>query len=303
MFQLPLAILLGLSVVGSTGMMIFRGVYSKKYPMKGVPLWRFQLLQNLFCTAAIALIYLISGADFSFSLFSVMIGVCFAIITIVAVITTMKAQEVGPFSYTTVIICLSAVIPALSGVLFFHEKVSLVQYLGVAMMVLCIILSPDTSNETGKKANLRWLLLTLAGFLFSGFLGLGQKIHQSSELHSSEMPALLLTCFVLSTVASFVGYVLERRKAKKQELELTCTAAEILYPALTGVCFSLPHALNLFLSGKVPSVIMFPLANLLPLMLVMLYAVVFMKERLSLRRWLGIAVGVLSAILVSGLLG
>lgn len=303
MFSLPLAVLLGLSVIGSTGMMILRGVFSKKYPMKGVPLWRFQLIQNLCCAAAILLIYLVSGSDFQFSLFSVLIGVFFAAATIVAVVTTMQAQEVGPFSYTTVIICLSAIIPALSGVLFFHESVSVIQYIGVAMMVLCIILSPDTSNENGKKANLRWLLLTLVGFLFSGFVGLGQKIHQSSELHSTEMPALLLTCFVLSAAASAVGYFIELRKAKKANAIQTCTRIELLYPALVGVCFSLPHTLNLFLSGKVPAVIMFPLVNLLPLMLVMIYAVVFMKERLSLRRWIGISVGVLSSVLVSGLLG
>ena len=74
MFSLPVPLLIVLSVIASALIGILRGKYAKSYPMSGVYLWRFNFYQNIFCFLSILLIYLFSGTEFSFSVFSVLLG-------------------------------------------------------------------------------------------------------------------------------------------------------------------------------------------------------------------------------------
>ena len=55
----------------------------------------------------------------------------------------LKAFDIGPFSYTMVIASLSTIIPALSGFFFFNETISVVQIIGMILMVICFIFSVD----------------------------------------------------------------------------------------------------------------------------------------------------------------
>ena len=51
------------------------------------------------------------------------------------------------------------------------------------------------------------------------------------------------------------------------------------------------NTVNLFLVGVMPSIIFFPIANGGLLIMTMLAAVIFFKERLRLVQWLGILLG------------
>ncbi len=303
MFSWPLPLLLVLTVLASTTISILRGVYSKKYPMSGVYLWRFNFWQNIFCFAAILLIYLLSGSALTVSLFSVLLGVFLAIANIMSIEGLLKAQACGSFAYTNVIISLSSIIPSMCGPLFFNEKATVSQFIGIGLMVICIVLSPGKDDEQRRDVSLKWLLFCAVSFVFTGVTGVVQKVHQSSELHSSEMPALLLTCFLVSFLLSGLKLLAERAKtSKSDEKPHRITLPEFLFPALTGLGFAFPHTINLFLSGRLPTVILFPVVNLCPMMLVMLYAVLVFRERLTAKQWVGIGVGILSTVFVSGII-
>lgn len=301
MLQAPMPVLIVLTVITSCITSTLRGIYSKKHVMSGGLLWNFNFFQNLACLLMIGVIYLLSGSSFRFSLFSVGLGALMAVCSVVNVYASLKAFSLGTFSYTTVISALSAIIPTLSG-LFLGESILPTQYIGIALMVLCIILSPEKIHEEKKTANGKWLFFCALAFLTSGGVGVVQKLHQKSPLHSAEMPALLLTCFAVATV--FSGYMLlSGKKAQASESAVADKSPFLMWmPALCGACFAFPHTINLLLAGKLPAVIMFPTVNLCPMILSMLFAVVFMKERLSVSQWIGIAVGILSAVFVSGII-
>ena len=303
MFSLPIPLLIVLSVITSALISILRGVYSKSYPMSGTYLWRFNFYQNIFCFSAILLIFLFSSAEFNFSVFSVLLGALLAVTNILSLEGILKAQACGSFAYTTVIVALSAIIPSMSGPVLFGEKVTFSQFVGIALMVICILLSPG-KDEGGKRGvSLKWLLFCAAAFVFSGAVGVVQKIHQNNAAHRAEMPALLLTCFFVSFVLSGIKLFIERGRMKRKGESLNkLTPAIVLFPAVTGLCFAFPHTINLFLSGRLASVVFFPTINLCPMMLTMLYAVFGFRERLTAKQWAGIVVGVLSTVFVSGVI-
>lgn len=303
MFSLPIPLLIILSVITSALISILRGIYSKSYPMSGVYLWRFNFYQNIFCFSAILLIFLFSAAEFNFSIFSVLLGALLAVANILSLEGILKAQACGSFAYTTVIVALSAIIPSMSGPVLFGEKVTFSQFVGIALMVICILLSPGKDEGEKRSFSLKWLLFCAVAFVFSGAVGVVQKIHQDNAVHKTEMPALLLTCFFVSFVLSGIKLIIERGRTKKSGERLNkLTPAVVLFPAVTGLCFAFPHTINLFLSGRLASVVFFPTINLCPMMLTMLYAVFGFKERLTAKQWAGIAVGVLSTVFVSGII-
>ena len=303
MFSLPIPLLIILSVITSALISILRGVYSKSYPMSGVYLWRFNFYQNIFCFSAILLIYLFSSAKFNFSVFSVLLGALLAVANILSLEGILKAQACGSFAYTTVIVALSAIIPSMSGPVLFGERVTFSQFVGIALMVICILLSPAKDEGEKRSFSLKWLLFCAVAFVFSGAVGVVQKIHQNNAAHKAEMPALLLTCFFVSFVLSGIKLIIERGRTKKSGERLNkLTPAVVLFPAAAGLCFAFPHTINLFLSGRLASVVFFPTINLCPMMLTMLYAVFGFKEKLTAKQWAGIAVGVLSTVFVSGII-
>lgn len=303
MFSLPIPLLIILSVIASALIGILRGKYAKSYPMSGVYLWRFNFYQNIFCFLSILLIYLFSGTKFSFSVFSVLLGAALAVANILSLEGLLQAQACGSFAYTSVIVALSAIIPSMSGPVLFGEKVTVSQFAGIGLMIICIILSPGNDGGERRAVNLKWLLFCTVAFVFSGAVGVVQKIHQNNAAHKAEMPALLLTCFFVSFALSGIRLITERRRMKKSGESLNkLTLAVLLFPAVSGLCFAFPHTINLFLSGRLASVVFFPTINLCPMLLTMLYAVFGFKERLTAKQWAGIAVGILSTVFVSGII-
>lgn len=295
MLQASLPVLLSLTVITGAVMSILRGVYSKRYAMTGRVLWNFNFLQNLACLGGVAVIYALSGSSFRFSLFSVGLGAAMAVCNVLSVYASLKAFALGTFSYTTVIVALSAIIPTVSG-LFLGESILPAQYIGIALMVVCIILSPEKSGDTKRAANGKWLLWCAVAFVSTGGVGVIQKLHQRSA-HAAEMPALLITGFALASVFALLVLL-----GSKRDEPPAAVGGMGWMPLLCGAAFAFPHTINLVLAGRLPAVVMFPIVNLCPMLLSMLFAFLFMKERLSVSQWIGMAVGILSAVFVSGII-
>ncbi len=303
MFELPVFVLLIISIIGYTATTGLNGVYSRRFPTIAVNIWRNSFLQNLACTATLILIYAVSDTTFKVSAFSALLGMLYSSVIILALLFTLKAQSQGAFAYTTVIVALSAVIPSISGALFFNEKITFYQIIGILMMIVCIILSPEKSKKSENSLNVKWLLYSFLAFCATGFIGLIQKIHQSSAVHKDEMPIFLLVAFVTGSIVSGIVVAIITPRYKKDVSSAPLPKSAFVLPIVSGCCLALPHTVNLFLSGVLPSILFFPTVNLCPMMLNMLTSVFLFREKLSLRQWIGIFFGILSTVFVSGVLG
>lgn len=303
MFSLPLSALLIISILGTSAANILRGVYSKKFEMAGVALWKSVFYQNIASIIVVFLIYLTSNSNFRLSPFSVLLGIAMALSNIFSAEFTLKAQSTGSLTYTMVIIALSAVLPTFSGLILFDERVTVVQFIGTLFMAVGIILSPDNSQGTKSKASLKWLIYCIAAFTSTGMIGVIQKIHQSSSIHCNEMPSMLLTCFLISSAFSGVKLFRETKNAENCDSRNNAGAFQVIVSAAAGASVALPHTVNLFISGKLPSVILFPTVNLLPMILTILFSVIVLHERITKKRWIGVIVCILATVLVSGIIG
>jgi multidrug transporter EmrE-like cation transporter len=67
---------------------------------------------------------------------------------------------------------------------------------------------------------------------------------------------------------------------------------------LMGIAAAINNKLNLDLSGRLPSAVFFPVVNGGALVLSSLAAVLIFREKLSVKRWIGVAIGTVSVILL-----
>ena len=285
-------ILLTVSLVAALGGSIFKKLYTN----------RDSRLSGSFaytavgCLVAAAVLFAWGGFGKA-SLFTVLLGVLFGAVTALQGVTNMAALQVGPLSYTTVIISFSTLISALSGVLFFGESIGLWQIIGMVLMLASFALA--NGGETGeKRANLRWLLLCVVAFLATGAIGVMQKIHQSSAF-KEELNAFLVIAFGVSASLSGVVALLLRKKESGSEENRNDRGGMmllILLMLISGVCVAVNNKLNLYLSGVIDSVIFFPVVNGGGLVLTTLASLLIFKERLRTKQWIGILLGIASVL-------
>ena len=305
MFALPIIVLLLIAIFTTWSKSVLEGYYAKRVPDPSRYFWSFGLIQSAMCGVMIAVILSFSGGIGIFSTRSILLGIGLGVLNVIGLVTGLSANECGPFSYTIVLRSMSTLISALSGFLFAEGFPSALQYLGVAMMVVCLLLAPE-KKENEKKATFRWLILCGISAAASGFTGIFQKIHQhETSPVRGEMGALLLSAFAVSVI--FFGIMTVVNSAKKGEKTKNETRSQLglvsVMAILCGVVFAFCHTVNLNLAGRLPAIIMFPVVNLCPMIVTMVTGIFLFRERLSRRRWIGLGVGVTSIVLLSGVLG
>lgn len=258
-------------------------------------------------------VFLLAKCRLEFSAFTVWLALLFGAVVCLQQLTLLLALSKGPLSYTMVIVAMSTLITALSGVLFWHESLRAVQLVGIVLMVLCLVLSvkrePTKKGESsgGRRLSAVWLLLALLAMAFNGGVGILQKTHQSSA-HKAELPAFLFVAFAFCAVFSVLCYLFLtiRARGKRQETGAEESTAHsprlsrnlIVLFLLSGVCVALCHCINLYLSGVVAAAVFFPIVNGGALMLTTLASLFLFHERLSLTQWLGLAFGAVATLLL-----
>lgn len=236
------------------------------------------------------------------SLYTLLIGVGYGITSAIANVSMMKAVETGPMSYSTVISTCSMIIPALSGLIIYGEPVALSQWIGVFFMLISFVCSVDGKDGQKNSASVKWLLYCLLSFVFSGLLGVLQKVHQTSP-DKEELSPFLIISFLVTAVYSF-AYMLWLSKKKGQPVTVLTPQKRKSFAGYTlvlGLATAYLNIANTFLAGVLPSVLFFPIFNGSVMIFSALSGILLFKERLSKKQWIGISVGGVAILLLCGL--
>lgn len=295
----PIWMLLTITLAAQTIQTLLRRVYCNRVSNTNSGYNILNAVLSAVCALALAACNEFNLPCSNYTLISAII---FGIITALGCVFSLVATGIGPLSYTTVIISSSTVITALSGCIFWHEQIKITQIIGIALMIVCLICSVK-KDDSKTKTSLKWLFMCLIAMLFTGGVGIMQKIHQSSE-HASELYAFLVIAFEISTVASLITLAFSIRRDKGRvfvnnsgsALKIWLTTA--IVGVISGICVAACNAINLFLSGKMPSAVLFPILNGGSLVIVVVASMILFREKLSLKQWIGIILGAIAVLLL-----
>ena len=269
---------------------------TERFESKEAMRFLFNCVVSISCATSL---FLISGVP-KISGFTLMLGILFGLITFVQFVFILMSYEFGPFSYTSVIISLSMVIPALSVYFIWGEKIAPVQIAGMLLMLVCFSLSVDFGKDS-KKASGVWFLFVFLAFLTTGFIGIMQTWHQSSE-YKDELDGFLTTAFLFSFIFSALGFIvtvlLQRKRKTLKPIRADLSPLIVILMALCGIFAAANNKLNLYLSGVMDSAVFFPIVNGGGMLLSAMVSLFIFKEKFTRQKWLGIIIGITAVIMI-----
>lgn len=270
--------------------------FRKKYTLHTSGNMASMFVFNAISSLVAAVVLLLWGVSAP-SAFTLWLGILFGIITALQALALLWALQIGPMSYTSVIGSFSTLVTAVSGVLFFDESITVLQAVGIAIM-LCSFVFATEKDKDKKKSSFRWLLLCTVNFLCIGCIGIMQKVHQAST-YRAELNAFLVIAFVVAGMLSVLFAVLFYKHSKApKENKRSSLKLQLLCMLITGVGAALNNRFNLYLSGVIDSAIFFPVVNGGGLILSTLAAVIFFRERLAKKQWIGILLGIVAVFML-----
>ena len=225
--------------------------------------------------------------------FSFWLSVCFALASAMAQYCLLMSMATGSMSYSVLISYLGMLIPTSYSIVC-SKSVTVYQLIGLALMVLTIYLGVGAKNDS--KISVRWLIYSAVSFISWGLVGLIQLLHQASP-YKNESSGFLIWSFVFMVVLfllmnCFAG----RKQTELSHYRLKSKATFFVLGA--GVFVGATNKINLYLSGVLPGIVLFPIVNGGVIVLSGIASVLFFKEKLSRMQMIGILIGILSICLL-----
>ncbi len=255
------------------------------------------LLFNAFISVIWAVIFA-AFADYSvFSAGTVLYGLCYGVLVAGFLLSKMQAMSLGPVSVATFVGCSSLLVSTAFGVIVDHDRPSVLQIAGVALLLAALFL---TVSPKGGKAQKGWKLWCTLFLFMGGAVGIIFKLHQHSavrEAISEMMLVASITAAVLFTAAAFaVSYGKDHTPPRvgKEAIPflISCSIVSCAY-----------NRLNVGLVGALPSIVFFPVFNGAVILIASVLSAALFRERLKGGQYVGLILGAGALLLASGTLG
>jgi len=203
------------------------------------------------------------------------------------------AQKVG-VSVASVATKMSLVIPVIFGVLVYHEKLGPLKILGIILALVAVYFASHKENSPNLKSST--LLLPVLVFLGSGMIDTCLNLFQESYISEAEFPLFSATVF---TAAATTGLVLISLMAIKKGIRINLR--NVLGGTVLGIVnyFSIFFLLRALQNNALNSASVFTINNVAIVMFSTLLGIFLFKEKISLKNWGGIALAVISILLVA----
>ena len=203
------------------------------------------------------------------------------------------AQRVG-VSVASVATKMSLVVPVLFGVALYHEKLGPVKILGILLALVAVYFASIKENRA--KVQKTALLLPVLVFLGSGIIDTTIKYMQEVYFTETEFPLFSATVFAAAALTG-TGFLLVRLFRGRLRVNWV--------NVLGGIVLGIPNYFSIFFlmralqSDTWNSASIFTINNVAIVMFSTLLGIVLFKEKISTKNWTGIALAVISILLVA----
>ena len=223
--------------------------------------------------------------------YAIGMGSFFVVVFLLMAYTT-QIQGLASVSVATK---MSLILPICVGIFYFKDSLTLFKILGVILALPAVYLATYKTSGS-KQKRLRQRLLPLLVFLGSGFIDSGLKILEAHFVPPADIPLFTTTLFLsAATVGSVwvaIGYL-------KKEIHWASKNA------VAGIALGIPNYFSVYFliqAFKIKSIdssSIFTLNNVAVVLVSTLIGYLAFKEVLNLKNKLGIAIAVISLVLIS----
>ncbi len=245
------------------------------------------MFNAMFAFAAILFMLAVGGGIKEFSVYTLILGIIYGVITMLVEICSLKAMQYGPMSFAVFLSSCGMLLPIAFGVLILKEEATLLKYISLIILLVAVFLVINPKRDEKKMH--RWLIYGLATLVLAGMVGILQKVHQRSDYKAQ------LTLFMVAAFSAYFAASLVMAFCYKKDGTGTVFKKSLIGIALlSGVCCGANNMINLYLSGIMPAIVFFPIANGGYILLATLSARFIFGEKLTAMQTVGIILGVIA---------
>lgn len=281
-------LLLSCSIILAVVKSAFLKKYSGYAPDKNSPIFFF----NLIAYGLAAMMQLLVYGLPSFSWWTVLPAVGYAISCYLMQLFLMKSMAVGSLALSSLFCMYGMLIPTVAGPLFFSESFSFLQAIGVVLMILAIYFSADLKKDESSSSK-KWLIFALLTLVFSGMVGIFEKIHQTGP-DKADIHSFLSFAFIMITILNAVTLPIAR---KSENLSPSLKKGLIL-AILTGLVVVFYNRINLILAGSLDTMIYYPISSGGAVLLTIIVSVTLFRETLKRNHILCLISGTIAILLL-----
>ena len=241
-------------------------------------------------------------------LYSLFFAACYAGSTI----TYVLAVGCGSLALTTTIHSFALIIPTVLGFLIWNEPVNTMKIIGIVLFVVSLLLIGEKVDKGQKLVSAKWLVLMVISFFCEGFAPVAIKMHSialGEEVASASNGMFMVAAYVMASVGIFVAAVLKEGRvtipgadasAKKRNFMLDSLKIALPFAAAGGIFNGLYNFMNTVVSNNNLNVsVFFPVISAGQLIFTCVIAMIFFKEKLSVKQLLAIAFGIVAIVLLN----
>ena len=225
----------------------------------------------------------------------------FGALAVMAFWTFLYGLQFGKITTSWIFMNLSAVVPATLSTVIYHEKISPLKALVLGLVVLSIFLLWKDKQEESSRGSIQgeapartnvkiWITAMLCAFILNGVCPFGLRILAGRGLAQQYTPVYLVYWYLAGFAFGLLGLIKARQRLSLTNFVIGLTMA---VASVGGQFF-----MGLALSNGVPGSVVYMLGMGASMCVVVLGGVLFFHERVGTYAKLGIAIGLLAAVLL-----
>lgn len=216
--------------------------------------------------------------------FGILLGVLFILIFYLIGISSQKAG----ITVTTLANKLSLVFPVLFSLIYFHEQISAIKYIGLGTAIVAVILT--VYKKDVRKTNLLFILLPIFIFFGSGLVDSLVKFVQGVKISSNEVTLYTIVVFFVAFLCGSILSLFQKEKTFRVHLP-TLLLGILLGAANFGSLYFIIMALN---KSNLNSSLVFALNNMSIVAFTTIIGTIIFKEKLNKINFTGIVLAIIS---------
>ncbi|WGF92594.1 EamA/RhaT family transporter [Aequorivita marisscotiae] len=223
--------------------------------------------------------------------FALILGALFITVFNLMAVTTQRSG----LSVVSVATKMSVAIPILFGLIYYNESLGFLKITGIVLALIAVYLS-SIKTKDGIKIKRSNFIFPILVFLGSGIIDTTIKYLEGEFIAENDIPIFSATIYAMSGAIGFsiLAYQAIRGKFRFQFKNV-----------LGGIALGIPNYFSIYFlvqalrSGIFDSSGVFTINNVAIVMISTLIGILFFKEKLLFKNWIGIVLAVLSIILIT----
>ena len=222
---------------------------------------------------------------------TLILGALFIIVFNLMGVTTQK----NGLSVVSVATKMSVVVPVLFGLLYYNESLGTVKLIGIAIALIAVYLTSNKSKQ-GISVNRKSIVLPILVFIGSGIIDTSIKFLEDTYVANNDVPLFSAIIFLAAAIIGFIFIIIQIiRGSFNFEFK----------NIIAGICLGVPNYFSIYFLVKtlrsdiLESSGIFAINNVSIVALSTFAGIFIFKEKLIRKNWIGIALAILSIILIS----